>query len=106
AGERVAQTDAEGDDTGGPQGRLLEAAAVAEGVGRHRGHLARGDHQRDEVATPALPSAVVVVADRLLEEGLVVVEDLGGELGLLFGSLLALRLGRHVASVWWIVPRG
>src|SRR5204862_4255313 len=60
------------------------------------------DDQRHEVAAPALPASLVVVADRLLEERVEVVEHLGPQLGRL-PVRFAVRLGRRRHA--WIVPR-
>src|SRR4029079_8064420 len=70
--------------------------AVADRIGGHRPDLTRGDHQRDEVAAPAFPAPILVVADGLLEERVVIVENLGAQLRVL--AFLFRLAGGHGSS--------
>ena len=70
--ERVPKADPERDREACADRDLLGARAVDDRVLRERERrLARGDQQRDDVALAGRPAAVVVLADRLLEERVV-----------------------------------
>ena len=72
ATERVAQADAQREQQARADRDLLRSRAVDHRILRERQRrLPRRDQQRDEVALPRRPTAVVVLADGLLQERVV-----------------------------------